>query len=90
MLAQRRRDYDEAARQYQRSLEINERLGNQAGLATGYSQMAVLARNRGGSAGQPMALHMRAPAIRLHLGVPTLSLICAASRRTDASWVTTR
>ena len=35
-----------------------------------YSQMAVLARNRGGSAGQPMALHMRALAIRLHLGVP--------------------
>ena len=47
MLAQDRGDYDEAARQYQRSLDINERLGNQAGLATGYHQLGMLAQIRG-------------------------------------------
>ena len=35
-------DYDEATRQYQRVLDINERLGNQADMATNYSQMGVL------------------------------------------------
>ena len=46
-LAHNRGDYDEAARQYQRSLDINERLGNQAGMADTYSQLGIL------EAGQP-------------------------------------
>ena len=46
-LAQARGDYDEAARQYQRSLDINERLGNQAGMATSYHQLGSLAQDRG-------------------------------------------
>jgi tetratricopeptide (TPR) repeat protein len=46
MLAQDRGDLGEAARQYQRSLDINERLGNQAGLASGYHNLGVLAQDR--------------------------------------------
>jgi hypothetical protein len=45
-------------------------LGNPSGMATTYSQMGVLARDRGGSADQSVALHMRALAIRLRLDVP--------------------
>ena len=44
ILAQIRGDYDEAARQYQRSLDIEERLGNQAGMASSYRQLGVLAQ----------------------------------------------
>ena len=47
MLAQARGDYDEAARQYQRALDINERLGDQAGMATSYHQLGILAQDRG-------------------------------------------
>ena len=47
MLAQDRGDYDEAARQYQRSLDINERLGDQAGMASSYHQLGMLAQDRG-------------------------------------------
>src|SRR6185437_12999731 len=43
ILAQDRGDYDEAARQYQRSLDIEERLGNQAGIAFSYQQLGSLA-----------------------------------------------
>src|SRR6185437_13864465 len=46
-LAQDRGDYDEAGRQYQRSLGIEERLGNQAGMATSYGQLGILAQDRG-------------------------------------------
>ena len=42
ILAQDRGDYDEADRQYQRSLDIFERLGNQADMATSYSQLGIL------------------------------------------------
>ena len=47
ILAQLRGDYDEAARQYQRSLDILERLGDQAGMATSYHQLGMLAQDRG-------------------------------------------
>ena len=47
MLAQDRGDYDEAARQYQRSLDINERLGDQAGMAASYHHLGILAQARG-------------------------------------------
>jgi tetratricopeptide (TPR) repeat protein len=47
ILAQHRGDYDEAARQYQHSLDINERHGNQARMATGYHQLGMLAQLRG-------------------------------------------
>ena len=70
MLAHDRGDYDEAARQYQRSLDINERLGDQAGLATSYSQLGILETDRGGSTATAIAWHVKALVIRLHLGVP--------------------
>ena len=47
MLAQKRGDYEEADRQYQRALDISERLGDQAGMATGYHQLGILAQHRG-------------------------------------------
>ena len=47
ILAHNRGDYDEAARQYQRSLDINEWLGNQADMASGYHQLGNLAYLRG-------------------------------------------
>jgi tetratricopeptide (TPR) repeat protein len=46
-LAQDRGDYDEAARQYQRSLDITERIGNQSGLVASYGQLGVLAQDQG-------------------------------------------
>ena len=47
ILAQNRGDYPEAARQYQRSLDILERLGDQAGMAASYHNLGILAQNRG-------------------------------------------
>jgi tetratricopeptide (TPR) repeat protein len=47
IVAQERGDYDEASRQYQRALDINQRLGNQASTARGYHQLGVLAHLRG-------------------------------------------
>ena len=47
ILAQQRGDYAEAARQYQRSLDINERLGDQAGMASSYHQLGILAQLQG-------------------------------------------
>jgi tetratricopeptide (TPR) repeat protein len=45
ILAQDRGDYAEAARQYQRSLDINERLGNQGNMASSYGQLGILEKN---------------------------------------------
>jgi tetratricopeptide (TPR) repeat protein len=70
ILAQDRGDYDEAARHYQRSLDIEERLGNQAGMASSFSQMAILEDERGGSAEQAITWHVQALAIRLRLRIP--------------------
>jgi tetratricopeptide (TPR) repeat protein len=47
ILAQVCGDYEEAARQYQRSLDIKERLGDQAGMADSYHQLGMLAQVRG-------------------------------------------
>ena len=65
-----RGDYDEAARQYQRSLGIRERIGDQVGMARNYSQLGTLEEKRGGSIAAAVAWHVRALAIRLSLGVP--------------------
>jgi tetratricopeptide (TPR) repeat protein len=46
-LAQARGDYEEAARQYQRSLDISERLGDQADMASSRHGLGILARDRG-------------------------------------------
>ena len=47
ILAQDRGDYDEAEQRYQQALQINERLGNQAGMAGIYHQLGTLAQDRG-------------------------------------------
>jgi tetratricopeptide (TPR) repeat protein len=70
-LAQDRGDYDEATRQYQRALEIFERLGNQASMATTYSQLGILeAEQPDGSAATAVGWHVKALAIRLHMSAP--------------------
>jgi hypothetical protein len=81
-LAYLRGDYDEAARQHQRALDISERLGDPAGMATTYSQVGVLARDRGGSADQSVALPMRPYRSASASASLRLSLICAAPRST--------
>jgi tetratricopeptide (TPR) repeat protein len=47
ILAHDRGDYEEAERRYHQSLEINERLGNQTGMANSYHNLGILAQNRG-------------------------------------------
>jgi tetratricopeptide (TPR) repeat protein len=47
MLAELRGDYDTAEPLYRQSLDINERIGDQAGTAAGYGQLGVLAELRG-------------------------------------------
>ena len=46
-LARSRGDYDEAARQYQRALDIHERLGDQAGIADGHHGLGNIASLHG-------------------------------------------
>jgi tetratricopeptide (TPR) repeat protein len=70
IIAQARGDYDEAAAQYQRSLDIKERLGDQAGLARTCSQLGILEKDRGGLAATAVGWHVRALVVRLRLGVP--------------------
>ena len=69
MLAQDRGDYEEAERRYRQSLEINERLGDQSGMASSVSQLGILAGQLGRS-GDSIAFHVQALAIRLRLQVP--------------------
>ena len=47
ILAFRRGDLTSAERSYRQALTINERLGNQAGMATSYHQLGNLAQDRG-------------------------------------------
>jgi tetratricopeptide (TPR) repeat protein len=47
ILAQSRGDYETAEQRYTQSLQIKERLGNQAGLASSYHQLGMLAQDRG-------------------------------------------
>jgi tetratricopeptide (TPR) repeat protein len=47
IIAENRGDYDEASRQYQRSLDIKERIGDQASMAATHGQLAILAGKRG-------------------------------------------
>jgi tetratricopeptide (TPR) repeat protein len=69
ILAQRRGDYEEAERRYHQSLEIDERLGNQAGMATSFSQLDNLFGQLGVT-NESLQLHARACLMRLRLQVP--------------------
>jgi hypothetical protein len=53
-----------------RALEIRERIGDQAGIATSYSAMAVLSETLG-NLDQAVAYHVAALAIRLNIGTAT-------------------
>jgi tetratricopeptide (TPR) repeat protein len=83
MLAQDRGDYDTAETLYRQSLEIRERLGNQAGVATTYSVLAGLSEALG-NLDQAVAYLADALAIRLKLGTATAGQVqqFAALRRT--------
>jgi len=48
----------EHTHQYRRSLDISERLGNQAGMATSYHQLANLEEECGGQAATAIAWHV--------------------------------
>jgi hypothetical protein len=63
-------DYEEAARQYQRALDIFEQLGDQPGMATSYHQLGNLEADRNGPATAVIAWHVKALTIRLQLGIP--------------------
>jgi len=69
MLAQARGDYDSAESRYHQSLEINERLGNQAGMASSYGQLGTLHAERGDDP-QAIAYELQSLAIRLSIGSP--------------------
>ena len=67
ILAQERGEYDEAARHYQRSLGIFERLGNRANMATSYNNLGVIAQERG-DYNEAARQYRRSLAIRKQLG----------------------
>jgi tetratricopeptide (TPR) repeat protein len=46
-LAQNRGDYAEAEREYQRALDINERIGDEAGISSSHHNLGVIANLRG-------------------------------------------
>jgi len=70
VLAQDRGDYDQAERQYQRALDIKERLGDPASMAASISQLGILEAERGAPPAAVITRHVRALAIRLRLGIP--------------------
>ena len=69
MVADRRGDYDQAERQYQRALDISERLGDQAGMALSYHRLGILAGHRG-DYDQAERQYQRALDIKEQLGDP--------------------
>lgn len=86
ILAYLRGDYDEAARQYQRALDIRERLGNEVGMAATWSQLGILENERGvNSRSRHLACkgtYDQAPP-RRPPGQAVIDLRCLAARRRD-------
>ena len=80
-LAHARGDYDEAASHYQRGLDVNERLGNEAGAARGYSQLGNLEADRGGQPTAVIAWAVKAMLTWFQLGV--LPVVDNVSRLCD-------
>jgi tetratricopeptide (TPR) repeat protein len=72
ILAQRRGDYDEAERRYRRSLEIKERLGDQAGMARSISQFGILWSVQEQHE-EAVPCHIQALLIRMRLDVPEVA-----------------
>jgi hypothetical protein len=71
MLAELRGDYDAAAEPlYRQSLDIDERIGDQAGAATSYAALGGLSEALG-NLDQAVAYRVSALAIRLQIGTVT-------------------
>ena len=78
-LAQDRGDYDAAEPLYRKSLEISERIGDQAGVATCYAVLGGLSEALG-NLDQVVAYWVGASAIRLKTGTGTAGEAQALSR----------
>ena len=72
-IAQERGDYDQALEWYQKSLRIEEELGNRAGMASTFSQLGVLATGRGNPE-EGVSHNLRSLAIRLQIGSPQVRI----------------
>jgi tetratricopeptide (TPR) repeat protein len=70
ILAELRGDYDTAEPLYRQSLELDERLGDQAGVATSYAVLGGLSE-AAGNLDQAVAYRVGALAIRLRIGTAT-------------------
>jgi len=70
MLAHDRGDYDAAEPLYRRSLDISERIGDQAGIALNYAALGALNETLG-NLDQGVAYRAGALAIRLQIGIAT-------------------
>lgn len=73
MLAQNRGDLAEAEMQFKRTLDIDERMGNQAGMAATISQLGFVAAERN-ELEQAIGLHGRALVIRVRIGIPEVRI----------------
>ena len=69
MLAQAQGEYGEARRLYQESLEIEQQLGNRAGVAISLAQLALL-EEAGGNLERALDLTCQAQEIMIGLGNP--------------------
>ena len=70
ILAQVRGDYDSAEPLYRRALDIRERIGDQAGIATSYAALGILSETAG-KLDEAVAYCVSALAIRLRIGTAT-------------------
>ncbi|MGH3621174.1 MAG: tetratricopeptide repeat protein, partial [Sciscionella sp.] len=84
ILAQARGDYPQAERRYQQSLNINEHVGNQAGMATSYGQLGLF-RAKQGKPEEAVSLQLRSLAIHARLQSPNVSRNIAALRELRAA-----
>jgi len=69
LLAQERGDYDEALDWYRKALEIDEQLGNRAGMASTISQLGILATKQERPE-EAVPLNLRSLSLRLEIGSP--------------------
>ena len=67
VMAQLRKDYDTAEREYRRALEIFEKLGNRAEMASSISQLGVL-RTQQNRPEEGLVLNLQSLAIRSQIG----------------------
>jgi hypothetical protein len=64
----------QAERLYQRALGIFERLGQQDNIASTWSQLGILEKDRGGPVTAAVTWHVKSLGIRLRLGTPKAAI----------------